>query len=153
MEANDTEILLKLRKRLSDLLGKGLVSSDAFGMYQQTILQLHQECERRRQTCLGQAETLKRQAAAAESQAHAFSAMASIIFSVVNGYVELEERRAREEADRAKERAAAEAEAAEVAAAVEGVSDESSDEEEVTSSDSPTARKKRKPKTDKPTEG
>lgn len=103
--AVDTEIIFKIRKRLNDLLSKGLVNPDAFGMYQQTILQLHQECERRRQTCLGQAETLKRQAAAAESQSHAFSAMASIIFSVVNGYADLEERRLREEAERAAERA------------------------------------------------
>jgi hypothetical protein len=104
------EDLIRLRTRLLDLQKTGLLNPDNFGTYQQTILQIWQESERRRASCLQQAATLRQQAAAAEAQSHAFSVIGSIIYSVVNGYIELEERRAREEQERAleKERAAAE---------------------------------------------
>lgn len=108
-EAKTQEELLKLRKRLLDFQRLGVMDPEAFMTYQQTILQLWQEAERRRQACMAQVEGLKRQAAAAESQAHAFSSMSSIFYAVVNGYVEIEEKRFREEAERQAERKAAEA--------------------------------------------
>jgi hypothetical protein len=54
---------------------------------------------------MSQAEQLRTQAAAVESQGHAFSAAGSVLFAVVNGYIDLEEKRIRE----MQERAAAEA--------------------------------------------
>jgi len=89
-------ILVKLRSRMNDLLRAGLVTPEGFGMYQQTVLQLLQEFDRRKATCFQQAETLRAQAAASEAQGHAFSVCGSILFSVVNGYMDLEERRIRE---------------------------------------------------------
>jgi len=89
-------ILVKLRSRMNDLLRAGLVTPEGFGMYQQTVLQLLQEFDRRKATCFQQAETLKSQAAASEAQGHAFSVCGSILFSVVNGYMDLEEKRIRE---------------------------------------------------------
>lgn len=93
-------ILVKLRSRMNDLLRMGIVPPEGFGMYQQTVLQLLQEYDRRKQTCLAHAEQLKTQAAAMEAQAHAFIAAGSVLFSVVNGYIDLEERRIREEQER-----------------------------------------------------
>jgi len=103
---NTQNDLLRLRKRLMDLQAVGVLEDSQHGLYQQTILQLWQEAERRRQTCMSQAETLRMQASAAEAQAHAFSAMSSMMYAVVNGYIELEEKRVREEKERQAEKAA-----------------------------------------------
>lgn len=92
--------LIRLRQRLLDLQGTQRLSTEAYGLYQQTILQIHQEAERRKQTCFQQAATLRAQASAAESQGHAFSSIASIIYAVVNGYIEVEEKRLREDQER-----------------------------------------------------
>lgn len=101
---NPQNDLVSLRLRLLDLQRVQSLTPESFGLYQQTILQLHQECERRKQSCFAQAEQLRKQAAGAESQGHAFSAMGSIVYSVVNGYIALEEKRIQEEQDRARER-------------------------------------------------
>lgn len=103
-ETNPQNDLLQLRKRLLDLQRSQSLTPEAFGLYQQTILQLHQEADKRKQSCMQQAQTLRAQAAAVESQGHAFSSMASILFSVVNGYILLEEKRAAEEQAREQER-------------------------------------------------
>ncbi len=103
MEETPATVLVKLRARMNDLLRMGLVTPEGFGMYQQTVLQLLQEFDRRKQTCFQQAEQLRAQAAASESQGHAFSVCGSILFSIVNGYIDLEEKRIREEQERAKE--------------------------------------------------
>jgi hypothetical protein len=95
--------LIKLRQRILDLEKLGYMTPESFGTYQQTILQIWQEAEQRRQTCLAQAATLRVQAASAEAQAHAFSAMSSVMFAVVNGFVEAEEKRIREEIEWVKE--------------------------------------------------
>ena len=100
---DNAETLLKLRQRMLDLQKLGMLTPESFGMYQQTVLQIWQEAERRRQTCMAQAENFREQARAAEAQAHAFSAMASIMYAVVNGYIQLEEKRVAEEAERKKE--------------------------------------------------
>ena len=93
-------ILVKLRTRMNDLLRMGIVTPEGFGMYQQTVLQLLQEFDRRKATCFSQAEQLRAQAAASESQGHAFSVCGSILFSIVNGYIDLEEKRIREMKER-----------------------------------------------------
>ncbi len=108
--------LTKLRKRLSDLLRLGGATPETFV---QTLLQMWQETEKRRQSSLREAEDLLRKYHALVAQSHAFAAQASIAYSVVNGYVILEERRAQEVADRERERAAHEADAAKEAAAKE----------------------------------
>lgn len=94
-----TTILVRLRTRLNDLLKLGITTPEGFGLYQQTILQLLGEFERRQQDCHNQAAQLRQQAAAAEAQAHGFIAAKSLLFAVVNGFVEVEEKRLRELAE------------------------------------------------------
>lgn len=106
MDSSLQEELLRLRKRVNDLKSLGYMTPESAGTYEQTILLTWQEADRRRQTLLSQAETLRRQAAAAEAQAGAFSAMASILYNIVNGFVEAGQKRLREEAERNAERAA-----------------------------------------------
>lgn len=97
MEETQNTILVKLRTRMNDLLRMGILTPDGAGMYQQTVLQLLQEFDRRKATCLEQAEHFRRQAAAADAQAAAFGVCGSVLFSVVNGYINLEEKRIIEE--------------------------------------------------------
>jgi hypothetical protein len=106
--------LLRLRRRLGDLLRLGGMTPETF---QQTILQLWQEVEKRRQSCLHEAEDYMRKYQASLAQAGAFSAQSSILFAIINGFVTLEERRIQETADRARE--AAEREAAQKVVEVE----------------------------------
>ena len=106
---NRTDVLINLRKRLTDLQRSGAFTEAGFGTYQQTLIQILQECERRRATCSTQAETLRRQAAAAEAEGHAFSVMSSIVLAVVNGFADREAVRAAEEAARARAEAEAKA--------------------------------------------
>jgi hypothetical protein len=101
-----SEEMVKLRKRVADLMRLGAATPETFG---QTIMQVWQECERRRQGCLGEAEDHLRKYHALLSQAGAFAAQASILYSVINGFASLEERRIQETADRAREQAEKEA--------------------------------------------
>lgn len=102
------EELTRLRLRLNDLLRLEAATPATF---QQAIMQIWQESERRRQSCLSESEDHLRRYHALLAQAHGFSALSSIVFAVINGYVELEEKRVREEAERAHEKAAQAAEA------------------------------------------
>lgn len=97
MAQNSEDSLVRLRTRLVDLQKLGGLEPEAFGTYQQTLLQIYNEAERKKQACLQQAQTLRQQAAAAEAQSHAFGTIGSILYSVVNGYVELEQKRMAEE--------------------------------------------------------
>jgi hypothetical protein len=110
-------VLVKLRARMNDLLRMGVLSPEGSGMYQQTVLQLLQEFDRRKASCLEQAEHLRRQAAAAEAQAAAFGVSGSVLFAVVNGYIDLEEKRIREDQERQERDNPREEPAAEPAAA------------------------------------
>lgn len=99
------EAILRLRKKLKELESLGYMNPSSAGTYEQTILQVWQEADRRRGSCLAQAETLRRQAAAAEAQAGAFTVMASILYNVVNGFVEAGNKQALELLERDHERA------------------------------------------------
>lgn len=105
-DTQDTQasILVRLRTRMQELLRLGITTPEGFGMYQQTMLQLLQEFDRRKATCLEQAEHLRRQAAAAEAQAAAFGVSGSVLFAVVNGYLDIQEKTIREEQERDAQR-------------------------------------------------
>lgn len=107
---------LRLRKRLGDLIRLGAATPETL---QQAFLQVWQEAERQRQACMTAAEEHLRKHHQYTSQAAAFSMFSSIAYSVINGYVTLEERRFQELQQRAEEdarmRAEAEAEAQGVA--------------------------------------
>lgn len=96
------EELVRLRKRVNDLLQLGAATPETFA---QTMMQLWQEGERRRQSCIAEAEDHLRKYHAMVAQAHGFAAQSSILYSVINGYATIEERKAQELAERAKEQA------------------------------------------------
>ena len=98
--------LLRLRRRIGDLMRMNALTPETF---QQAVMQLFQESERRRQTCLQEAEDHLRKYHALLSQAGAFAAQGSILFAVINGFATLEERRLQEMADREREKAQQEA--------------------------------------------
>lgn len=127
------EDLVKLRKRMLDAVSAGVVETNIKDFYEATLLQIMNEAERQRQTCMSRAEDLRRQAAVCDGQAAAFSQVSSIVYSVINGYVVAAERQQREEAERAgemaeKEAAKAAALQAEVDAAAADASIEETDE-------------------------
>ena len=96
--------MVRLRRRLGDLLRLGAATPDTFQM---AVQQMWQETEKRRQSCLQEAEDHLRKYHAMVAQAHGFSSMASILYSVIDGYVNLEERRIQEAVARATDEAKA----------------------------------------------
>ena len=94
------EELVRLRKRVNDLLKLGAATPETFA---QTMMQLWQEGERRRQACMQEADEHLRKYHALVAQAHGFAAQSSILYSVINGYATLEERRVQEMIEREKE--------------------------------------------------
>jgi len=103
------EDLVKLRKRILDAMSFDLVNSNSKELYEATLIQIMNEAERQRQSCVARAEELRRQAGVADGQANAFTQMSSIIYNVLNGYVMAAERQKREEEARAAEMAEKEA--------------------------------------------
>jgi len=95
------EELLRLRKRVTDLLKLGAATPETFA---QSILQIWQETERHRQSSMEQAEDHLRKYHALVAQAQGFAMQSSILYSVINGYATIEERKAQEMADREAER-------------------------------------------------
>jgi hypothetical protein len=96
------EEIVRLRKRVNDLLRLGAATPETFA---QTLMQIWQEGERRRQSCMSEAEDHLRKYHAMVAQAHGFAAQSSILYSVINGYATIEERRVLELAEQAKEKA------------------------------------------------
>lgn len=88
--------LIRLRKRMIEALELDVVNNDSKELYEATLIQIMNESERQRQTCVSRAEDLRRQAAIADGQAHAFIQVSSIIYSVFNGYVGAAEKQRQE---------------------------------------------------------
>lgn len=97
------EDLVKLRKRMVDALGAGVVTAESKDTFEATLIQIMNEAERQRQACVARAEDLRRQAAIADGQSHAFTQVSSIVYSVINGYVTIAEKQRAEELERAAE--------------------------------------------------
>jgi hypothetical protein len=95
--------LVKLRKRMLDALNLGVIDTNSKDIYEATLIQIMNEAERQRQTCVARAEDLRRQAAIADGQAAAFTQVGSIVYNVLNGYIIVAERQKREEQERAAE--------------------------------------------------
>ena len=110
---NHEEQLIKIRQRTVDALKIGMVDESHYGLYQTTLIQLLNECERGRQSQQSAVENLKRQIAVAEGQMHAYSMMGGMIYSVLDGLVKLAEKAAKEITERKAERTKLEQDAAE----------------------------------------
>lgn len=89
--------LIKLRKKIADAIAIGVVDDGSKDLYEATLIQVMNEAERQRQTCVGRAEDLRRQAAIADGQSAAFSQVSSIIYNIINGYIVVAEKQKREE--------------------------------------------------------
>jgi len=92
------EDILKLRQRMKDAVAKGLVNPDGKDFFEATLLQVMNDAERNRQNCVSQAENLRRQAATMDGQAGAFASVTSIVYNVLNGFVNATEKAEAEEA-------------------------------------------------------
>ena len=92
-----SEDILKLRKRVSDAVIKGVVNEDGKDFFEATLIQIMNDAEKNRQNCVTQAENLRRQAAVMDGQSGAFASVSSIIYNVINGFVSLAEREEEEE--------------------------------------------------------
>jgi hypothetical protein len=110
--------LVRLRKRMIDALDLGVINSNSKDLYEATLIQIMNEAEKQRQTCVARAEDMRRQAAIADGQSHAFSQVSSIIYNVLNGYINVAEKQKREEQEFAAENAEKQA-AMDAAASVE----------------------------------
>lgn len=97
--------LLKLRKRMLDALDLGVIDNNSKDLYEATLIQVMNEAEKQRQVCVARAEDLRKQAAIADGQSHAFTQVSSIVYSVLNGYIGAAERQKQEEQARAAEMA------------------------------------------------
>ena len=86
------EDLLKLRQRVADAVSKGVVGEEGKDFFEATLIQIMNDAERNRQNCVTSAENLRRQAATMDGQANGFSSVSSIIYNVINGFVDAADR-------------------------------------------------------------
>lgn len=86
------EELSRIRQKVIDAVSEGVVSDENRDFYEATLIQIMNDAERNRQTCLNSVDTLKRQIATLEGQAQAFSSFSSIIFNVLNGFIVQEQK-------------------------------------------------------------
>jgi len=110
---NHEEQLLKIRQRTVDALKVGMVDESHHGIYQTTLIQILNDCERGRQSQASAIENLKRQIAVAEGQVHAYSMIGNVIYTVLDNLVRSAEKAAKEIAERRTERELVEKAAAE----------------------------------------
>lgn len=100
MATDEKDDLVRLRTKILELHQMGALHPQSFGTYQQTLLQVYNEANRQRISCRNRANEFRKQADGLDQQANAYSMMGSILFNVVNGYVEIEQKRLREEHER-----------------------------------------------------
>ena len=91
------ENLNDLRKKVAEAVKFGILNEDSKSLYEATLIQIINEAEMGRQRCINLCEQYKRQAAAAEAQAGAYSQMGSVVFSILNGFVSKAEKNIEEE--------------------------------------------------------
>jgi hypothetical protein len=84
---NNNDILANLRKRMVEAVQIGMVNQDAGGVLETVLIQIVNEAERNKQRCDQLAYDYKRQAAQAEAQANAYTQIQSIVYAVLNGFV------------------------------------------------------------------
>jgi hypothetical protein len=104
------EDLINLKKRVADLISEGIINPNSKDIYESTLIQVMNDAERNRQTCMTSAENLKRQAAILEGQAGGFASVSSLIIAVLNGFVAIAEKNKNELREREAERKANEEE-------------------------------------------
>lgn len=95
------EALVKLRNRMTDALKMGVVDEKHHGIVQQILLQIMNDAERQKQSCLNQVETLQSQIMMARGQANGYTTITSIVYATLDGFIKQAERAVAEERERA----------------------------------------------------
>ena len=85
-----------------DALKTGVVDEKHHGLVQQILLQIMNDAERQRQQCLSQVEAFKNQIVMAQGQANGYSAIASIVYGTLDGFIKQSERAAVESGEAAE---------------------------------------------------
>ncbi len=124
-----------------------VIPEEGADIYEATLIQIANKAESERLQCLRVVEEHRHHMARAESQATALSQVVSIVYAVVNGYVEAAKRAVMEEEAKAEAAAAdakAEAEEAQANAEPEGVAVDAAEVED------PEEPKVEEPKAEEP---
>ena len=87
MEFNDA--LVKVRQKVIDAVRLGIIDKS---LYEATLIQLLKDVERRRRRCLDLERDHLRDAAKAAAEAQGYQSMYTMIYSVLNGFVEAAEK-------------------------------------------------------------
>lgn len=91
------EELFRLRKRVADAVSTGVIDPNNKDILEALMIQIMNDAERNRQQCVSQAESLRKQAATLDGQAGAFASVSSIVYNVLNGFVQAAEREKQED--------------------------------------------------------
>lgn len=101
---NYAEEVVNLRRRILEAVSAEVIDPQFKDFYEATLLQIMNEAERQRQSCVARAEDLRRQASVLDGQSQSFQQLGSIIYAVLNGYIKAAERAKAEEMARALEK-------------------------------------------------
>jgi hypothetical protein len=99
------EDVIKLRTKIAEAVSLGVINPEGKSAVEAILLQVMNDCERSRQQCASQAESLRKEASKMDGQASGFSALIGIVYNVLNGFIALAEKSKREEEERAAEKA------------------------------------------------
>ncbi len=94
---NYAEQVVNLRKKILEAVSSEVIDPQFKDFYEATLLQIMNETERQRQSCVSRAEDLRRQASVLDGQSQSFQQLGSIIHAVLNGYIKAAERSKAEE--------------------------------------------------------
>lgn len=97
------EDIIKLRMKLADAVGSGALDTSKES-FEAVLIQIMNDAERNRQNCVTQAENFRKQASTIDGQAAGFASVVSIVYNVINGYINAAERSKLEEARVEEER-------------------------------------------------
>ena len=139
------EDVARIRLKFADAVKAGVFESENSDIVLATYIQIMNEAEKNKQSSMAAIETWKQNIANAQGQVNVWSSIGSMVFNVLNGYVQQAEKAAKEAAEREAERESAEF----------GSVDEIKDDEELmimlarsTSDSKPKKTRKRKSATD-----
>lgn len=99
------ESLVKVRQAITELVASGILSAPAGEQVQTTLLQLLNECERRKQKAQAAINALNQQVSIAQGEMNAWSSVSSVVQGLLNGHLERARAAAAEEAKRKAEEA------------------------------------------------
>lgn len=92
LEDSNAEKIIRLRKRVLDAVKVGVLDQESKPFYEATLIQILNEAERNRQKCMSIMDDHKKKIIQAEAQANAYSQISSVLYNVLNGFVEVQER-------------------------------------------------------------